>query len=539
MRAVVYARFSSDRQRDRSIEDQISLCRTIAERENLQVIEVFEDRAISGSKADRPGFVRLMQAAKARQFDVLVVEDQDRLTRSQSDFHACREALGYLGIKLLTANGGYVDRLSGSVKAIMNELFLTGLADHTRRGQFGVVADGRHAGGVVNYGYRSTGERGILQIDEAEAEIVRSIYADFAAGQSALQIANALNKRGVPAPRGKLWSASQLSGRKSRENGILGNPIYSGQMVWNRTTKTADRNPETGRRGTIVNDRSEWKRKEVPHLRIVSDDLFDRVQSLRVRRNNNDPRSGAGAMAGARAARKPRHVLSGLIKCAACGAGLQSIGLHGGRARLQCSSHRENGSCPNARIIYLDSLLAKVSAGLREHLANPTLINAFVATYNEERRRLSAAATSARPAMERRLTDIDRECANLVEAIKAGGSAVSVIVTALQGLEAEKDKLSSELASMQADNVIALLPSAVQRYRRVLDQLGDELGRAGPEEITVLRNLISGVTVDVGDDGSLNLDVRGRIAHLCCGSMSTPGADRTHGALSNEKKHRG
>ncbi|MGY3484004.1 site-specific DNA recombinase [Bradyrhizobium sp. USDA 4011] len=515
MRAAIYSRFSSDRQRDRSIEDQISLCRSIAEREGLTVIELFEDRAISGTKGDRPGFVKLMNAAKARRFDVLICEDTDRLTRSQADFHATRETLGYCGIRLLTGTG-YVDRIGGSVRALLNEMYVSTLAGHTHRGMVGVLADGRSPGGQHPYGYAGVpGEPGVLRIDEDKAVVVREIYAQFAAGKSAFEIARDLNNRGVPAPRGKLWSASELLGRKSRENGVLGNSIYRGLMTWNRTTKTTDRNPETGRRGTIVNPRSEWKTVSVPHLRIVSDELHERVQSIRVRRSCDGPRSGSGALAGARAARMPRHVLSGLIKCACCGAGLQSIGKHGGRTRLMCSSHRENGSCQNAKAVYLDDILGRVSSGLREHLANPILIEAFVTEYNAERRKLTAAATSARPALERRLADIERQITNMVEVVAGGGGAVSALVAKLTALEVEQKQVAAKLASIPTNNVIALHPRAIDRYHGVLDKLGVELAKASPEEITILRSLISSVTVHTETDGSVNLDVKGRIAHLC------------------------
>src|ERR1700751_2590361 len=96
--AAIYARFSSDRQKDRSIADQVKLCRDLAKREGLNVVEAFEDRAISGTKNDRPGFLLLMAAAKAKCFDVLIVEDQDRLTRDQGDFHAIRRVLDFCGI---------------------------------------------------------------------------------------------------------------------------------------------------------------------------------------------------------------------------------------------------------------------------------------------------------------------------------------------------------------------------------------------------------------------------------------------------------
>jgi site-specific DNA recombinase len=81
-RAAIYARFSSDRQKDRSVEDQIVLCRDLCDRAGMQVVTTFEDRQISGSSAaNRPGFQALMRAAEAQLFDVIVAEDKVRCDR--------------------------------------------------------------------------------------------------------------------------------------------------------------------------------------------------------------------------------------------------------------------------------------------------------------------------------------------------------------------------------------------------------------------------------------------------------------------------
>jgi site-specific DNA recombinase len=521
--AVIYARYSSDNQRDRSLADQIKLCQDLARREELHVVEVFEDRAISGTKYDRPGFLRLMAAAKTKRFDVLIVEDQDRLTRDQGDFHAARKVLDFFGIRLLTASG-FVGGIDGSVRALLNELYVENLAAHTKRGLAGVVADGRHAGGR-SYGYAPVpGSPGVMQITENEAKVIREIYGAFVGGKTARQIAHDLNKRGVKPPRGKWWNASALNGSRDRHNGILQNEAYRGVLVWNRVSMRRD--PVTRKRISRPNPRSEWKTAPVPHLRIVSDELFEAVQIRKAARR------GDGSLKAARDARGPRHLLSGLLRCGSCGAGMCSVGASrkGGRARIICSAHRENGSCGNLRRVYLDSVEDKVIGGLRHHLAHPALINEFVKSYNEERKRLAKEASRERHALERRLGAIEREIANLVEALKVGGAAISAIVVSLQGLEAEKAKLAADLTTMNAsDNVVVIHPKAVERYQRALAKLSDEVRRASPEEIAIIRSLIKTVTVCTETDGSVYVDIKGRIAALCdCGSVGgSGGATRT------------
>jgi len=185
IRAAIYARFSSEKQNERSIEDQIELCRTLANRQGYTVVGTYEDRAVSGaSTANRLGFLKMMRAAKNGEFDVIVTEDMDRISRDQADFHLALKQLRFLNIDLCTVTG-IVGQLEGSVRAMMGQLYLENLAQKTRRGLAGVVRDGRHAGGR-SYGYRAIpGQPGRLVVEDTEAQIVRRIFADYLKGDSA------------------------------------------------------------------------------------------------------------------------------------------------------------------------------------------------------------------------------------------------------------------------------------------------------------------------------------------------------------------
>jgi len=177
LRAAIYARYSDKKkQNERSIEDQVALCRRVAERAGYVVVSVYEDRGISGaSTVNRRGFQALMRDAPRGLFDVVLTEDVDRLIRDQADFHAARKRLRFLGIEIYSQNG-LVGDIEGSVRAMMSEHYLSNLAQKTRRGLAGVVRDHRHAGGR-SFGYRLVdGAPGQLAIDEREAETVRRIF---------------------------------------------------------------------------------------------------------------------------------------------------------------------------------------------------------------------------------------------------------------------------------------------------------------------------------------------------------------------------
>ena len=173
-------------------------------------------------------------------------------------------------------------------------------------------------------------------------------------------------------------AANTLNGTRNKGTGMLRVPIYRGVIVWNKVRYVRD--PSTGRRVTRPNPQSEWKTSDAPHLRIVDDELWFKVQD----------RLGVHGDSGGRKHRvTKRRLLSGLLKCGVCGSGMTVNGGGDGRSRILCSRHRESASCTHKRSYYLDTVEAIVVGVLRKALAEPNLIHTFVETYVAERRKLS------------------------------------------------------------------------------------------------------------------------------------------------------
>ena len=166
----------------------------------------------------------------------------------------------------------------------MNALFLKDLADKTRRGLRGRVEAGKSGGGN-SYGYdvakRFAGDgtplRGDRTINEAQAVNVHRIFNDYAAGKSSKAIAKQLNREGVRGPSGKGWGPSTIHGNRERGTGILNNELYIGRLVWNRLRYLKD--PETGKRVSRQNPDSALIVNEVPALRIIEQELWDKVKA--------------------------------------------------------------------------------------------------------------------------------------------------------------------------------------------------------------------------------------------------------------------
>ena len=182
---ALYARYSSDNQRDGSIEDQLRLCREHAEQEGWKVVDSYSDRSISGASLIRPGVQALMQDAQASRFDLVLAESLDRISRDQEDIAGVYKRLTFAGVRMVTLSEGDISELHIGLKGTMGALYLKDLADKTRRGLRGRVEDGKSGGGN-SYGYKvvrkasaaGEPERGDREIDSAEAAIVRRIFAD-------------------------------------------------------------------------------------------------------------------------------------------------------------------------------------------------------------------------------------------------------------------------------------------------------------------------------------------------------------------------
>ncbi len=320
MKVAIYARYSSDNQRDASIADQLRVCRAFAERQGWTICEEYTDHAVSGATLLRAGFQALMRDALNRRFDVVLAESLDRFSRDQEDTAGLFKRLTFAGVNIVTLAEGDITHLHIGFKGTMNALFLKDLAEKTHRGLRGRVEDGKSAGGLC-YGYRvvkalnagtvTTGER---EIDPEEAAVVERIFRDFVAGVSPKQIAKNLNREGIAGPFGGSWSPSTIYGNAKRGTGILNNELYVGRLVWNRLRYV--KNPDTGKRVSRLNPAAEWMSKERPGAAHRAGRALGRCESAtETTQARGEDRGNIGV------AQRPQYLFSGLTKCGVCGAG--------------------------------------------------------------------------------------------------------------------------------------------------------------------------------------------------------------------------
>jgi site-specific DNA recombinase len=493
MRAVIYARYSTDLQSTASIEDQIRLCRERVEQEKGTVVDVYADYAISGSSIrNRPSMQALLTEAKKDKFDHVVAEALDRVSRDQEDIAAIYKRLRHSDIRLLTIAEGEISELHVGLKGTMNALFLKDLAQKIRRGQRGRIEAGKIPSGN-SYGYRmvrqllpdgsvTTGER---EIDASQAAIIRRIFNEYADGMAPRQIAARLNREGVPSPRGGQWNASTINGNRRRRNGILNNDLYTGRITYNRQRFVKD--PETGKRTARLNPERQWVTREVPRLVIIEEGLWQRVQAIKQRYSSR--------WGNKRQSKK--RLLSGLLRCGRCGGGMTiSRG-----DRYYCSARREKSTCDADRGITAHALEERILNGLRDILLdNEALVDEFVAEFKQEVARLRKEGDGANRRILKELQQVERGIKRCLDFITGGDGEPGSVRDELQRLESRKREIEADLKAQPGRGEITIHPNLPELYRRKVaalqEMLQDEMAR--PAVVEIVRSLIDRIEIHPG-----------------------------------------
>lgn len=506
MRVAIYARYSSDRQSETSAEDQARLCRERATREGWTIACEFLDAAVSGATRNRPQLTAML--ARVAEFDVVLTESLDRLSRDQEDIAAIDKRLRFAGVQIVTLADGAIGGLLLGVKGAMAAEYLKDLGDKTRRGQIGRVAAGRIPGGI-SYGYRKVArlnergaaETGLREVYEPEAAIVRRIFRQFLLGLGPREIARQLNADSISGPAGGLWRASTITGHRARRNGILYNDLYAGRIVYNRQRFIRD--PDSRRRVARSNPRDQWQIRDVPELHIVDDAVWTAVQA-RLERGSTQP---------AHKLRRPRRLFSGLLRCGECGGPVTIVQAE----RWGCARHRETGTCSNGRLTLNGVIERRILGALREDLLNPAVVSEYAAAYHAATEAALARHAEASGHLKRQAREADATVKRLVAAI-AGGADVPEIRDALLHASAERDSAKAELAEIDAARVVTMHPRLADRYRQRIVDLGHALagdGEKRAEARQIMRGLVECVMVYPVEDGrGVELELHGRLAEI-------------------------
>jgi site-specific DNA recombinase len=503
LRCATYARYSSSQQRDASIVDQQRNMMRYAETKGWRILidYMFSDEAISGAGLDRPGFQQLLRVARAspRVIDVILVDDTSRISRSLADTVRLREDLNFTGIRFIAVSQG-IDSddeqadVMMTVHGLVDSLYIKELAKKTHRGLEGLALKGFHTGGSC-FGYRSEkldgGSR--LQIDEEEATVVRRIFQMSASGLSLKVIAKELNAEGIPPPRGtKKKTRSSWVYTAIRE--MLRRDIYRGRVVWNK--RKYKKRPGTNKRISVPRPESQWVVIEKPELRIVPQELWDRVQTNLKATADRFPGMKPGLQN--RSTSVP-YLFSGILKCGECGANLSiltSRGKNNSAAAYGCPHHANRGVCSNDLYQRREALETQLLEGLRNRLLGDCAVEEILSQVSQSINLAALNQPEKVRALEKALTQVEAEMSNLADAIGRSGGSEFLLKT-LQNKEADRDSIVASLADYSTRRLSSVEPNWLRtRIRSELENLGGLLNLDPPRAKAELRKHVAEIRMN-------------------------------------------
>jgi site-specific DNA recombinase len=486
LRCAAYVRVSTSMQNPLSPEDQLRKCQEFAAREGWEILgdQVYSDEALSGVGSDRPGLTRMMEAAASRNrpFDAVLVDDSSRLSRSLSDAMRIFERLNFAGVRVVAVSQGIDSKdeqadVLVTVHGLMDSLYVKELAKKTHRGMEGNLLRGFHTGGRC-FGYEAVQSEGgkKLRVVEGEAVTVRRIFGMSADGAALKTIAKALNAERVPAPRPRS-GRSAAGWCPTAIRAMLHNERYVGRVVWNRTKFV--KVPGTNRRVARLRPESEWRTNILPDLQIVSDDLWERVQSrlcwLKESYKGNRPNGLLSRNAGS------KYLFSGMFICADCGGRLAIItgSRKNDHPRWGCPRNYSRGTCSNSLRERNDRVESQILESLQGAVLQPEAMEYALAKFELELEQSLNSVSGEIDTRRKRMEALDVELGRLAEAVAIQG-ANTALMKAIAHRESERRAIEQMLWGSTSGSVKAALADVRDFALKQLHQIRAAL-HAQPE----------------------------------------------------------
>jgi site-specific DNA recombinase len=478
-RAAIYNRYSCNMQRPSSLEDQERNCRKSADEKGWIVVNdyVRGDAAKTGKmihQREALDFLMTEAQMKPRPFDVLIVDEQSRLGRKLKDILELADILKHYGVKLYIV----AQQLDSDDPNFQTLITMHGMIDEQNsermrhrvlRGQEGRVRQG-FASGSRCFGYRSVpvidptrpdlqGRAATLGckwvVIESEAATIRRTYELYADGLSDFRIVLKFNQEGVVAARKSRIGPDHTTWNTSLVKHILQNEKYIGKVIWNRTTQVI--HPQTGKTETRKNPPERWVHIDVPDLRIVSDELWNRVQERLKIVNERMTRRRIG---GLNRAKKRDYIFSGLLLCGVCGSRITIGGCTGRASVYGCVSARYKRGCTNTLWIREDRLTAQLIQALATNLLAPEVVDYFIGAVSQELDNYLKGASRNRDGsfedLKAREASLKSMISRLLETIMNPTSAhSSALPIKLAEVEAELEQVKNDLRLLNAPKDLA------------------------------------------------------------------------------------
>lgn len=463
--AVIYARYSSDNQRDASIDQQVKACEKYAQEQRMEIVRIYADRALTGKTDKRPDFLRMIRDSSRRDFQFVIVYSLDRFSRNKYDSAIYKQKLKENGVRVLSA----MEHITDDPTGILMESILEGFAQYysdelSQKIHRGLKDNAEKAivNGSLPLGYRR-GADGHAEIVPEEAETVREIFRRVSEGEMLIRIVEDLNRRGVTTKYGNQWN-------KSSFNKLLTNERYIGVYTYKET------------------------RIEGGFPSIVDKELFDSVQT----QVHAKPNARGGTKR--RKCKADTYLLTGKLYCGECDSPMSGIS---GKSQANapyhyyiCTKKRYEKAC-HKHNVRRDEIERQITQEMRNLLDDDELLEwmADQAMAHLESERDTAELEDVRA----KLKEATRKRDKLLDALE-DEDMVSLIKDRLKARQEEVKDLERRLRILEADNEITISRDMILSYLEMLRD-GDIEDRAY-QEMLIDTFLIRAY---VFDDGRLKL----------------------------------
>ena len=443
MRAVIYARYSSDNQREESIEGQLRECMEFANRAEIDVIGNYIDRALSAKSDNRPEFQRMIKDSYKHAFDCIIVWKLDRFSRNRYDSAHYKAFHRKNGVKVISAMESISEGSEGilleSVLEGMAEYYSAELAEKVVRGMKENTLKGINNGGQVTFGYKLNAERK-FEPNETTAPIVEEIFTMYADGKTVKQIVDYLDKKGIRSYRGGKLNINSIQR-------ILSNRRYIGEYKFREVV--------------------------VPHCipSLVSDELFERVQKKLIKNKKAPARHKA----------EDDYLLTLKLFCGKCGAhmvGESGMGTSKVYHYYKCANTKRVHICDKkaVRKEWIEDLVVKKAMEiLHDEKLVDYLTDRIYILQGEENPRI--------PRLKEQLDETEKRISNVMDAIEQG------IIT-----DSTKDRLA-QLESKKKELEITILQEKIKKPFLTKEQIRFGIEKFRKLDITTQdgkRRLIDG-----------------------------------------------
>jgi site-specific DNA recombinase len=434
MKAVIYARYSSDNQRDESIDAQVRAIKEYAVINNISIVDIYSDEARSATTDKRPDFLRMMKDSELAQFNLVLVHKLDRFSRNRYDSAFYKNLLKLNGVKVVSV----LEPLDDSPESVILESVLEGMSEYYSKNLSREVMKGmretalkcKHTGGVPPLGYDVNPDK-TYSINILESKAVKLIFEMYASGIGYSKIIDELNRLGYQTKRGNSFGNNSI-------HDLLKNEKYIGTYIFNRT----ERKTNGKRNGHRIKDDSEIIKIPNGMPQIIEKELFEKIK-IKMEENKNGP---------GRFQTKENYLLSGLIYCGDCGGKMTGKRRYAGRKHnlyltYECSTRKRNKTCSMKSINkkYIEDLVIEQ---LESDIFNPKAMDQLIKKLVAYSKKQLKSVDNDLKVLRIELNQLNGKINNIVEAI-ANGMFHESMKKKLATLETQKSNLEKNIEKIQ------------------------------------------------------------------------------------------